>query len=90
MDKSTYNDLMLLCSDPHMSGNDNNDLRLYPHKDIISFIVLTKHAPKSTYSPSLNSSIVKQSDKCLRSTIEEMMDIFNIGTPETEEQDEVD
>ena len=66
MSKSTYNALWML--NPHLS-----DKTPYPHKDSITFIVVTRHAPKSTYSPKLTESIVTWSDDHLQHTIDEMM-----------------
>lgn len=71
MDKSTYlqyfNQLSL-GNDPHAL-----DDYYYPHKDMISFIVVTQYAPKSTYSPRLTKSMVDITDFYIRKTIDGMM-----------------
>jgi hypothetical protein len=66
MSKSTYNAFWLL--NPHMYVKDD-----YPHKDSITFIVVTTHAPKSTYSPPLTESLVAWSDEYLQHVVDEMM-----------------
>jgi hypothetical protein len=66
MTKSTYNLTWLL--NPHFG-----DETPYPHRDSITFVVVTRYAPKSTYSPKLTESIVTWSDDHLQQTIDEML-----------------
>jgi hypothetical protein len=66
MSKSTYNAFWLL--NPH-----KDDVSDYPHKDMITFIVVTRYAPKSTYSPMLTESLLTWSDDHLQHTVDELM-----------------
>ena len=68
MTKSTY--FSPWASSPHKSSPSLKD---YPHKESISFIVVTRYAPKSTYSPRLDNSMVEMSDKILSEAVDEMM-----------------
>lgn len=85
MSKSTYPSPWTL--NPHRSSAS---LSNYPHKDSISFIVVTKYAPKSTYSPKLNSGIVEWSDRILSEAVDEMMGITTdiMALMEEQEQEE--
>lgn len=74
MSKSTYTQ-SLWSLNPHTSPSS---LTNYPHKDSISFIVVTKYAPKSTYSPKLNNGIVEWSDRILSEAVDEMMGMADI------------
>jgi hypothetical protein len=64
MTKSTYS------FNPHTEPE-----RDYPHTNLITFVVVTRHAPKSTYSPHLTESLVTWSDTNLRNMIDKMMGV---------------
>ena len=68
MNKSTYFSSLLAILNPH-----TNEARDYPHKEMITFVVVTSHAPKSTYSPKLTEEILILSDGMLRETVDDMM-----------------
>jgi hypothetical protein len=67
MTKSTYTMLWML--NPHMGTEEP-----YPHKDSITFIVMTGHAPKSTYSPPLTESLLIWSDEYVQHVVDEMIE----------------
>jgi hypothetical protein len=46
----------------------------YPHAQEIMFVVVTKYAPKSTYTPRLNESLITWSDDMLRDVVDEIME----------------
>lgn len=68
MSKSTYSSTWIL--NPHLSSEEE-----YPHKDLITFIVVTRYAPKSTYSPRLNNELVEWSDRFIGKVVDDMMGI---------------
>ena len=86
MSKSTYFSPWTLS--PHKSSMSLKD---YPHKESISFIVVTRYAPKSTYSPKFDNNMVEMSDKVLSEAVDEMMGLGDEmmmlfgGVNETEE-----
>ena len=69
MSKSTYSSAWIL--NPHLSSEEEE----YPHKDLITFIVVTRYAPKSTYSPRLNNELVEWSDRFIGKVVDDMMGI---------------
>jgi hypothetical protein len=85
MDRSTY-----LYFVNGIQGDDPHTLDdyYYPHKDMISFIVVTQYAPKSTYSPKLTRDIVDITDLHIRKTVDGMMGLNNKETIEEDEEQE--
>ena len=74
MSKSTYHSSLVL--NPHMSMTED-----YPHKDMITFIVVTRYAPRSTYSPRMDQTIIEWSDRFIGKVLDDMM-----GVSEEEEE----
>ena len=66
--KSTY--AMELGVNPHIHKEALN----YPHANEIMFVVVTKYAPKSTYTPHLTESLLIWSDDMLRDIVDEIME----------------
>jgi hypothetical protein len=71
--KSTYNKKRPTVS-RHVFSSYSTSLREYPHAHDITFIVVTNYAPKSTYSPMMDNSILEWSDRTLRDAIDEIME----------------